>query len=202
MKLYDNKTAPNPRRVRIFIAEKGLEIPSEQVDIGKLATRTPQFMAINPLARVPVLQLDDGSHIAESIAICRYLEALHPEPSLFGATPNEKAHIEMWVHRVEYELAQNVFQCFQNTHEYMKERQQQVPEFGELCRERANAFCVLLDERLGGSRYIGGEHYSMADISAQMALDFGKVVKIRIADDQKNLRRWHDEVSARPSAAA
>ena len=202
MKLYDSKTAPNPRRLRIFIAEKGIEIPTEQVDIGKMETRTPEFMAINPLARVPVLELDDGSNISESIAICRYLEALHPEPSLFGTTPNEKAHIEMWTHRVEYELAQNVFHCFQNTHDYMKERMQQVPEFGDLCRERANDFCGLMNQRLGESKFLGGDHYSMADISALMALDFGKVVKIRAAKEHTNLQRWHEEVSARPSAKA
>lgn len=202
MKLYDSKSAPNPRRVRIFLAEKGIEIPTEQVDIGKLATRTPEFMAMNPLARVPVLQLDDGSYISESIAICRYLEALHPEPALFGTTPEDKAHVEMWVHRVEYNLAQNVFLCFQNTHDYMKERQQQVPEFGELCRGDANQFCGLLDERLENAQFIAGDHYSMADISALMALDFGKVVKIRAADEHTNLRRWHEEVSARPSASA
>jgi glutathione S-transferase len=202
MKLYDSNTAPNPRRLRIFIAEKGIEIPTEQVDIGKLATRSAEFLAINPLGRVPVLELDDGSRIAESIAICRYLEALHPEPALFGTTPNEVGVTEMWIHRVEYELAQNVFHCFQNTHDYMKDRQQQVPEFGDLCRDRANEFCGLLNERLGEAQFIGGDHYSMADISAQMSLDFGKVVKVRAAENHTNLQRWHKEVSTRPSAAA
>ncbi len=202
MKLYDSQGAPNPRRARIFIAEKGLTIPTVQVDIGNLATRTPEFLAINPLGRVPVLELDDGSNIAESLAICRYLESLHPKPALFGCSPDETAHVEMWVHRVEFNLVQNVFGCFQNTHDYMKERMTQIPAYGELCRERAVEFCSLLDDQLGRGQYIAGDRYSMADISAQMALDFGKVVKIRPGKDQTNLLRWRREVSARPSADA
>lgn len=202
MKFYDSQGAPNPRRARIFIAEKGLTIPTVQVDIGNLATRTPEFLAINPLGRVPVLELDDGSNIAESLAICRYLESLHPEPALFGSSPGETAHVEMWVHRVEFNLVQNVFGCFQNTHDYMKERMTQIPAYGELCRERAVEFCSLLDDQLGRGQYIAGDRYSMADISAQMALDFGKVVKIRPGKDQTNLLRWRREVSARPSADA
>lgn len=202
MKLYDSQGAPNPRRARIFIAEKGLTIPTVQVDIGNLATRTPEFLAINPLGRVPVLELDDGSNIAESLAICRYLESLHPKPALFGCSPDETAHVEMWVHRVEFNLVQNVFGCFQNTHDYMKERMTQIPAYGELCRERAVEFCSLLDDQLGRGQYIAGDRYSMADISAQMALDFGKVVKIRPGNEQTNLLRWQQEVSARPSADA
>lgn len=202
MKLYDSQGAPNPRRARIFIAEKGLTIPTVQVDIGNLATRTPEFLAINPLGRVPVLELDDGSNIAESLAICRYLESLHPKPALFGCSPDETAHVEMWVHRVEFNLVQNVFGCFQNTHDYMKERMTQIPAYGELCRERAVEFCSLLDDQLGRGQYIAGDRYSMADISAQVALDFGKVVKIRPGNEQTNLLRWQQEVSARPSADA
>ncbi|MDP6981183.1 MAG: glutathione S-transferase family protein [Myxococcota bacterium] len=202
MKLYDSKNAPNPRRTRIFISEKGLDIPTEEVDIGSLQTRTPEFLAKNPMGRVPVLELDDGSHIAESIAICRYLEALHPDPPLFGTTPEEVANVEMWVQRVEYNLAERVFGCFQNTHDYMKERMEQVPAFGEVARKGAIDFLAVLDERLGRTKFIAGDRYTMADISAQMAIDFGKVVKIRIADDQKNLQRWHVEVSVRPSASA
>jgi len=202
MRLFDFSRAPNPRRVRIFIAEKGITIPTEQVDIGKGATREPEFLAMNPLGRVPVLELDDGSYIAESLAICRYLECIHPEPALFGFTPGETAHVEMWLHRVEYNLAQNVFGCFQNTHEYMKDRMTQYPEYGEECRKRALDFCALMNEQLGGGQYLAGDNYSMADISAQMALDFGKVVKIRPSEDHTHLRRWQDDVAARPSAKA
>ncbi len=206
MKLYDSKTAPNPRRTRIFIAEKGLDIGSaievEQVDINALATRTPEFLKKNPMGRVPVLELDDGSHIAESIAICRYLEALHPDPPLFGTTPEEIARVEMWHQRVDYNLCERVFGCFQNTHDYMKDRMQQVPEFGEVCRAAAVEFMGVLDEQLGRARFIAGDRYTMADISALMAIDFGRVAKIRMPDDAKNLARWHEEVSARPSASA
>ncbi|MCP4038916.1 MAG: glutathione S-transferase family protein [bacterium] len=202
MKLYDNQGAPNPRRTRIFIAEKRIEIPTVQVDIQNQATRDPEFLAINPLGRVPVLELDDGSTIAESIAICRYLEALHPEPALFGATPAQIGQIEMWVHRIEYNLAERVFDCLQNTHHYMKERMEQLPAYGELCRERAIEFLALLDQQLERSPFIAGDSFSMADISALMAIDFGKVVKIRIGKNQSNLGRWHQAVSARPSARA
>lgn len=202
MKLYDSKTAPNPRRVRIFLAEKGIEIPKEQVDINAMATRTPEFLEKNPLGRVPVLELDDGSHIAESLAICRYLEALHPEPALFGTTPDEVAHTEMWIHRVEYNLCERVFHCFQNTHDYFKDRIEQVPAFGEVCRKAAEDFIGVLDAQLGKTKYIAGDHFTMADISAQMALDFGKVAKIRVDDAHANVKRWHAEVSARPSASA
>jgi len=202
VKLYDSKTAPNPRRVRIFLSEKGIDIPIEQVDIGAMANREADFLAKNPLGRVPVLELDDGSHIAESIAICRTLEALHPEPPLFGTTPEETARVEMWVYRVEFNLAQMVFSCFQNTHDYFSKRIQQVPAYGEVCRENALGFLGLLDEQLGRERFIAGDRYTMADISAQMAIDFGKVAKIRVPDDAKNLQRWHEEISTRPSAAA
>jgi len=202
VKFYDNQSAPNPRRARIFMAEKGVTIPTVQIDIGKLENRSPEFLAINPLGLVPVLELDNGSYIAESLAICRYLEALHPEPALFGFTPDDTAQVEMWVHRVEFNLVQNVFSCFQNTHDYMKDRMTQIPAYGELCRERALEFCALLNEQLGGGQYLAGDNYSMADISAQMALDFGKVVKIRPDESHTHLLRWQEDVAARPSAKA
>ncbi|MBW2270303.1 MAG: glutathione S-transferase family protein [Deltaproteobacteria bacterium] len=202
MKLYDNATAPNPRRVRIFVAEKGLEIPLEAVDIQRKENLTPEFLEINPLGAVPVLETDAGEHIAESLAICRYLEALHPQPALFGTLPEEKGRVEMWIHRVEFEFVQRVFLCFQNTHDYMKGRMPQVPEFGELSRERAQKFLDLLDAQLATADFVAGDGFSMADISLLCGLEFGRVAGIRAADQHKAIARWHEQVAARPSAKA
>ncbi|MAG33522.1 MAG: glutathione S-transferase [Deltaproteobacteria bacterium] len=202
MKLYDNATAPNPRRVRIFVAEKGLEIPLVAVNIQRKENHAPEFLEINPLAAVPVLETDAGEPISESLAICRYLEALHPQPALFGTQPDEKGRIEMWIHRVEFEFVQRVFLCFQNTHDYMKGRMPQVPEFGELSRERAQRFLDLLERQLAGTRFVAGDGFSMADISLLCGLEFGRVIGIRATEQHAAITRWHEEVAARPSAKA
>ena len=137
MKLYDSTMAPNPRRVRIFLAEKGVTVPTVQVDLGKAESRQPPFLAKNPLGGVPVLELDDGTCIAESVAICRYFEALHPQPPLFGGDARDQALVEMWQRRMEFEVFQKVTGVFQNTHAFFKGRIEQVPEFGEVCRRAA-----------------------------------------------------------------
>ena len=202
MRLYENASAPNPRRVRIFLAEKGIAVPVEQVDILKLANREPGFRAKNPFAQVPVLELDDGTCISESVAICRYFEEMQPEPALFGVGAKECALVEMWNRRAELELTQRVFFTFQHTHEFFKGRQAQVPEFGAVAKQRAEETLVLLDRVLENQRFLAGERFSIADITLLVGLDFGRVVKIRAAPEQKNLARWHAEVSARPSAKA
>lgn len=202
MKLYDNATAPNPRRVRIFLAEKGLSIPTEQVDIATQQNRSPAFRAKNPYGQVPVLELDDGTQISESVAICRYFEEVHPEPPLFGVGTREKTLVEMWNRRVELELANRVFLCFQNTSDFFKGRIPQVPEYGAVAKARAEETLTLLDGVLATQRFVAGERFSIADITALAGLDFGRVVKLRPAPEQKNLLRWHAEVSARPSARA
>jgi glutathione S-transferase len=202
MRLYDSTTAPNPRRVRIFLAEKGLAVPTVQVDIGAKANLAAGFRAKNPYAQVPVLELDDGTCISESVAICRYFEEIQPEPSLFGEGVRERTLVEMWNRRVELELTNRVFLCFQNTSDFFKGRIPQVPEYGAVAKQRAEETMGLLDRELAGRRFVAGDRYSIADVTALVGIDFGRVVKLRPASEQKNLLRWHAEVSARPSAKA
>jgi glutathione S-transferase len=202
VKLYDYAMAPNPRRVRIYLAEKGLEVPTVQLDITKGENRTAPYLAKNPLGGVPFLELDDGTVIAESIAICRYFEALHPEPPLFGTDARDQALVEMWQRRMEYELFRHVAGCFQNTHAFFEGRIEQVPEYGEVCRRTAAKRLAWLDEELAGRPFVAGSRYTVADITALVGIDFGRVVDIRIAPEQKNLARWHEAVSSRPSAKA
>jgi len=202
VKLYDYAMAPNPRRVRIFLAEKGVSVPTVQLDIAKAENRTPPFLAKNPLGGVPYLELDDGTVIAESVAICRYFEVLHPEPRLLGTSAVEQAVIEMWQRRMELELFRHVTGCFQNSHEFFKGRIEQVPAFGEVCRRTAAKRLEWLEGELASRPFVAGDRYTIADITALVAIDFGRVVGIRIAPEQKNLSRWHETVSARPSAKA
>jgi len=202
MKLYDSKIAPNPRRVRIFLAEKGIEVPTVQVDIATGENRKPPYIDKNPLGGTPMLELDDGTCIAETVAICRYFEEIQPNPPLLGTDAKDRALVEMWQRRMELELFRHVTGCFQNTHDFFKGRIEQVPAFGEVCRKAARARLAWLDGDLGGRPFIAGERYTIADITALCAIDFGRVVDIRIAPEQKNLLRWHESVSSRPSAKA
>jgi glutathione S-transferase len=202
MKLYDSHMAPNPRRVRIFLAEKGVTVPTEQVDIAKAENRQPAFLAKNPMAGVPVLELDDGTFLAETVAICRYFEELHPEPALFGVDAKDRAVVEMWQRRMEHEILLNVAGSFRNTHDFFKGRIEQVPEYGAACKRAALKRFEWLDGELASRPFVAGDRYTIADITALCALDFGRVVDIRIAPEQKNLQRWYDAVSTRPSAKA
>jgi len=202
MKLYDSAMAPNPRRVRIFLAEKGVTVPIEQVDIGKAVNRQPPFLAKNALGGLPVLELDDGTCIAESVAICRYFEEQQPQPPLLGTDAKDRALVEMWQRRMELELFRNVTGCFQNTHKFFEGRIPQVPAYGEVCREAGRKRLAWLDGELTGRPFVAGERYTIADITALCAIDFGRVVDIRIAPEQKNLQRWYDAASSRPSAKA
>ncbi len=202
MKLYDSSTAPNPRRVRIFLAEKGIDVPTQQVDIGKRVNLEPDFLAKNPLGKVPVLELDDGTHLSETVAICRYLEGTHPTPPLMGVDPSDAAVVEMWQRRMEFEVAIPIMQCFQNTHDYFKGRITQVPDYGEVCRATALERLAWLDQVLGEREFVAGERYSIADITLLVGIDFGRVVRLRIPPEHKNLTRWHEAVSSRPSAQA
>jgi glutathione S-transferase len=202
VKLYDTTLAPNPRRVRIFLAEKGISVPRVELDLSRRENRTPEMLAKNPLGGVPFLELDDGSVIAESVAICRYFEELHPTPPLLGVDAKDKALVEMWQRRMELELFRHVTGCFQNTHEFFKGRIRQVPEYGEVCRENAIGRMRWLDGELAARRFVAGERYTIADITALVAIDFGRPTNIRMPEECANLRRWHAEVSARPSAKA
>jgi len=203
MKLYDSGRAPNPRRTRIFLAEKGISVPSEQVDMMAMQHKTPEYAAINPLQRMPALVLDDGTVITESIAICRYFEALQPEPSLFGIGAEEIARVEMWNRRCELNLMLPVAQVFRHTHPAMKELEvPQVAEWGEANRPRVAEFLEILDRQLQAHPFVAGERFSVADISAMVAVDFMKPSKLAVPENLEHVRRWHAEVSARPSAKA
>jgi glutathione S-transferase len=202
MKIYNSPTAPNPRRVRVFLAEKGVQVPSEDVDIGKAVNRQPEFRKKNPMAGVPVLELDDGACIAESVAICRYFEELHPEPNLFGVGAKERAEVDMWNRRMEFNLLQPIADTFRQRHEFFKGRIRQVPEYADIQRLNAEDSLKWLDGELANRKFIAGDRFTIADITAMIAVDFGRVSKIGIQPDQKNLARWHAEVSARPSAKA
>jgi glutathione S-transferase len=202
MKLYDFKQAPNPRRVRIFLAEKGISVPLEQVDIFQRANRQPDFLAKNPLGGIPVLELDDGTCIAESVAICRYFDALHPEPPLFGRDAREQALVEMWNRRVELVLLNAVGMVWGHGSPLTAKVVQQIPENVEPNRKRAAVFLELLDRELGKRPFVAGESISIADISALCTIDFATMVQITPDPSLTGIARWRAEMSARPSARA
>jgi glutathione S-transferase len=203
MKILQTKTAPNPRRVRIFLAEKGIEVPYEELDLMQGALKTPEFTKLNRFQRVPVLILDDGTPIAETMAICRYFEEQQPEPALFGRGAKQRALIEMWNRRMELGLFLSVAQAFRHLHPAMASLEvPQVQAWGEANKPRAQEILQFLDEELAGRRFIAGNEYSVADITALVAVDFAKPARVQRPDGLKNLARWHEEVSARPSAKA
>ena len=202
MKIYDYKLAPNPRRVRIFLAEKGISVPFEEVDIFKGVNRQPEFLKKNSLGGIPVLELDDGKFLAESVAICRYFELLHPEPALFGKGAFEQANVEMWNRRMELALFAPVGMVWAHSHELTRARIKQIPEMGEQSRKLVEDRYQWLDRELEGKQFIAGSNYSIADITALVVVDFAKFNNITIQAGQQNLARWYQAVSSRPSAAA
>jgi glutathione S-transferase len=203
MKLYDATRAPNPRRVRIFLAEKGISVPSEQVDLGALQHKSEAYTAINPMQRVPALVLDDGTVVTETMAICRYFEALQPDPPLFGRTAKDIAAVEMWNRRLEWNLYFPVSQAFRHLHPAMKEYEvPQVPDWGEANKPRVFAFLGLLDKELENRPFAAGDFFSVADITGLVTIDFMKPAKLAVPDALTNVRRWHAQISGRPSAAA
>jgi len=203
MKLYDGGRAPNPRRTRIFLAEKNIQLPMEQVDLGAMQHRSPAYAAVNPLMRVPALVLDDGMVITESIAICRYFEALHPDPPLFGRGALQIAQIEMWNRRLELHFLFPVSHVFRNSHPAMKEMEvPQVPAWAEANKPRILDFLEIVNRELENNRFITGDAFTIADITGLVAVDFMNPAKLSVPDDLAHVRRWHAELSARPSAAA
>lgn len=203
MKLYDNRVAPNPRRVRIFLAEKGMSLPCEEVDLGKLAHKAGAFTAVNPFQRVPALALDDGTIICESIAICRYIEWLKPEPVLFGRAGLEAALVEMWERRIEHYLFAPVTHVFRHLHPAMKSLEvPQVPAWGEANKARVFEALGLIDRELAGRPFIAGDAFTVADITGLVAVDWMKPARLAVPEELGNLRRWYAAVSARPSASA
>ncbi len=203
MKLYDGGRAPNPRRVRVFLAEKGITVPTEQIDLGALQHKSEAFAAINPVQRVPVLALDDGTLIAESVAICRYFEEIQPDPPMFGRGALQIAHIEMWNRRLELNLLLPVSHVFRNTHPAMKEMEvPQVPAWADANKPRVADFLRILDRALQDRRFVAGEQYTVADITGLVAVDLLKPAKLTLPEELTHVRRWHAEISARPSASA
>ena len=209
MKFYDCTTAPSPRRVRIFLAEKGVEVDTVQVNLATSEQFGEEFRKINPDCVVPALELDDGSCISEVIAICQYLEERYPEPSLLGTTPEERARISMWNAKVEQQGLFAMADAFRNSVKGLAgkavtgpESYEQIPELAERGRQRVMQFFYRLDGQLDDNPYVVGDRFSIADIAALVLVDFAKWMKIRVPDDAENLGRWYAEVSRRPSAAA
>lgn len=203
MKIIETARAPNPRRVRIFLAEKGIEVAFEQRDLMLSELKSDEFKKLNPMQRVPVLILDDGTAISETVAICRYFEALQPEPSLFGASAVEQAVIEMWQRRIELGLFFHVAQVFRHLHPKMSHLEvPQVAQWGEANKAKVEEALDMLDQHLASNRFVAGRDYSIADITALVAVDFFKPAKLQMPQHFSNVLRWHKDVSARPSALA
>jgi len=210
MKLYVWGVAPNPRRVKVYLAEKGLDVPTEDAGIPNEPALKPEFLQSGAHRRVPLLVLDDGTQIGEAMAICRYFETLHPEPALMGTDARERAEVEMWERVAENEGMQAAAEFFRNSRKTFAGRAlsgmpgatEQIPALVERGKQRLAWFYDKIDARLGQSEFLGGKRYSVADITALCTLDFAKRVGAEPPAEKKNLARWHAAVSARPSAKA
>jgi glutathione S-transferase len=204
MKLYGERDpAPNPRRVRIFLAEKGIDLPETRVNLRKGEHKSSEHRERNSLGQVPVLELDDGTTISESVSICRYFEALHPKPALFGANPLEQALVDMWIRRVEFVLMIPVGMFWRHGHHLTAALITQFKDFGESNRDHVARAMRWLDSELSdGREFIAGKTYSMADIIALTTIDFAKFAGLEMPTDVPQLQSWHTRVSSRPSAKA
>jgi len=202
MKLYETKVAPNARRVRMFLAEKNVNLESIEIDLKGGGNLTKEFKSKNPFAKVPVLELDDGTIISESVAICRYFEELYPTPCLFGETALQKAQIEMWQRRAELGFLLPVGMAFQHCSGFFKDRMTPNQAWGEDCIEKAHDYLKLLENHLASNTYLAGDNFSIADITMLTTLDFAKVIDIRLSIEYENLSRWYDLVAGRESAQA
>jgi len=201
MILYEDSRAPNPRRVRIFLAEKSIEVETKEVEIMSKAHFSDEMIKLNPFAGVPFLVLDDGQVISETIAICRYFEEPHPEPNLFGKGALEIAMIEMWQRRIELRLLFTVAQAFRHSNPYMVELEvPQVPDWGAANFDKIDGVLDMLDTVLAKQEFIAGDRYSVADITALVAIDFMRIIKKKLTDQHPNLSRWHTQVAARPGS--
>jgi glutathione S-transferase len=203
MKLYGApKPAPNPRRVRMFLAEKGIDLPETPVDLSKREHKSPEYRQMNSLGQVPTLLLDDGTAISETVAICRYFEEIHPEPPLFGRTAAEKADVDMWVRRIEFQLMSPVGNFWRHAHPYTAGLLNQYKDFGESNREAYSSAQRWLDRELAERDFIAGDAFTMADICALSTVDFAHWSGLDIDAERTNLTAWHARIKARPSAAA
>ncbi len=210
LRLYDAVWAPNPRRVRMFLAEKGLQIERRMVDLADGENLRQPFLSVNPRGTVPVLELDDGEAIADSVAICRYLETLHPDPPLFGSTALEIARIEAWTRKIEAEGYVGVVYAFRNRNKHMADRALSghwpaVPQLPELVMRGQNMwgwFLETLDDHLERREWIATDGYSFADLTGLMTVDFAKATRLSNGDLPPAVAAWYARVSARPSATA
>lgn len=203
MILYDeNNPAPNPRRVRIFLAEKGVTIPTVRVKLAKREHKAPEHRARNSLGQVPTLELDDGTMISESVSICRYLESQHPTPALFGTTPLAAAQIDMMIRRVEFQMMTPVGMFWRHAHPLTAPLLTQFKDFGESNRALYAGACRWLDREIGAHDFIAGDAYTMADIIALTTIDFATFTGLGMPEECAALRAWHERVSARASATA
>ena len=202
MKIYDTKTAPSPRRVRIFLAEKNIPMEYVQVDLQQGENISPAMRNKNPMGKIPVLELDDGTCISEGAAICLYFEELYPEVNLLGRTPLEKATIDMWHRQVDLYFFGQVGMCFQHSTGYFKDRMTPVKEYGAVAGKNALNFLDVLEKRLGESEFVAGDRFTIADITTMCTVDFARVVGIKVTEKQPNIQRWYQVVSSRPSAKA
>ena len=202
MKLYDLKAGMNPRRVRIFLAEKGVTIPRVEVDMAGGENRRAPFLTINPMGTMPVLELDDGTHLSESMAICRYIEELHPQPNLFGATHLERAQVEMWNRPMELEIMRPAQDVFLHLSPFWVGKREQVADYGKLAQKMAAQRMAWLDGEWAKRPFIAGGRYTVADITAQCGLLLGKNTGTPIPATLSHLTRWFGEVSSRPTARA
>ena len=204
MKIYETRRAPNPRRLRIFLAEKGIDLADfevEQLDLAAGDNLSEWFKAKNPMGGVPVLEFDDGQCLSESMAICRYFEITHPDPPLMGDSAESQAMIEMWNRRMELHLLLPVATAFRHTTGHFADREAVFPDYGADRAKVAIRMLDFLDRHLAERQYIAGDAYTVADITALTAVDFARVIDIRIGD-RPHLAAWHERVSARPSAKA
>jgi glutathione S-transferase len=210
VKLYNMGLAVNPRRVRMFLAEKKLQVEMIEINIPKGENLTPEFLAINPRGVVPTLVLDDGAVLDESVAICRYIESLHPDPNLMGTSPLETAQIESWQRHMEFDGLSSVALAFRNMVPFFATRSApgNVPSLGQMAElvERGKLltqhWLANLETRLSESAFVAGNRFTIADITAFTTIDFAKAIKQFVTDAQPNLQRWYAEIAARPSAKA
>lgn len=205
MKLYSADRAPSPRRALILMAEKAVNFDDIEIinlDLGKGENLAADYRQKNPMGRVPMLELDDGTCLAENNAIARYFEEIIPEPPLLGVDARDKAIVEMWATRMEQNFLFPVGMAFRNITGFFKDRETPVKEWGEQCLKGAQKMYGFLDQHLANSEFIAGDNFTVADITALCTVDFAKVIKLDIGADQSNLQRWYDAVSARPSARA
>jgi glutathione S-transferase len=202
LKLYDATIAPNPRRVRMFLAEKGVSVPLEQVDIRGAANRKPDFLEKNPMGGLPVLELDDGSCISESLVLCEYFEDKHPDPPLIGRTPEERANTRMWERRMELEIMQSMLGAFRHSSPFFQGRITQVAEMVEPLRANAKKRLEWIDGVLGSRPFVAGKDFTVADITLFCTVDFAGMVGENYDPSLGNLKAWHEKIKARPSAAA